>query len=91
MILDAGIGLNNGYPYEEGRRRDVFIKDAVGNEQHGEVWPGKTAFVDFWHPNAVQYWVDMLAIFRQKLKFKGIWLDMDENSNFCNGPCETPT
>ena len=53
--------------------------------------PGRTTFVDFFHPNASQYWQDMLNTLYQKVKFSGIWLDMNEYSNFCNGPCNTPT
>lgn len=56
----------------------------------GKVWPGSTTFVDFFHPNSTQYWVDMLDRLYQKVKFSGIWLDMNELANFCDGAC-TPT
>jgi alpha-glucosidase (family GH31 glycosyl hydrolase) len=56
----------------------------------GAVWPGDTTFVDFLHPNASKYWEDMLGILYQKVQFDGVWLDMNEVSNFCNGPCTTP-
>jgi alpha-glucosidase (family GH31 glycosyl hydrolase) len=29
----------------------------------GRVRPGYVTFVDFFHPNATQYWIDMLAQF----------------------------
>lgn len=32
----------------------------------------------------------MLGILYQKIQFDGVWLDMNELSNFCNGPCEVP-
>jgi len=53
----------------------------------GKVWPGSTTFVDFFHPNATKYWVDMLDRLYQKVKFSGIWLDMNELANFCDGAC----
>ncbi len=87
-IIDAGIKVGDGIPYLEGKKRNVFIKDAVGNEFRGKVWPGITTFVDFFHPNSTQYWKDMLNILYKKVNFSGIWLDMNEYSNFCDGPCE---
>ena len=67
------------------------MKDAVGGELRGKVWPGTTTFVDFFHPNATKYWEDMLDILYKKVQFSGIWLDMNEYANFCDGPCEIPT
>lgn len=48
-------------------------------------------FVDWFHPNATNYWVRMLNNFRKSYNFSGIWLDMNEISNFCDGPCVIPT
>ena len=57
----------------------------------GKVWPGSTTFVDFFHPNATQFWVDMLGKLYEKVKFSGIWLDMNELANFCDGACHAPS
>lgn len=51
------------------------------------MWPGATAFVDFLHPSAGDYWIHMLDLLYEKVEFSGIWLDMNEFSNFCNGVC----
>ena len=65
--------------------------DASGKGPHvGKVWPGSTTFVDFFHPNASQYWQDMLDRLYQKVKFSGVWLDMNEYANFCDGACNPP-
>lgn len=32
----------------------------------------------------------MLNLLYEKIKFDGVWLDMNELSNFCNGPCKVP-
>ncbi len=48
--MDAGIKVNDGFAYNEGKRRGVFVKTAQGDEYRGIVWPGQTTFVDFLHP-----------------------------------------
>jgi alpha-glucosidase (family GH31 glycosyl hydrolase) len=88
-IIDAGIKIS-GIAYDEGIKRNVFINDAVGQPFVGNVWPGDTTFVDFFHPNATKYWGDMLNLLYEKVKFDGVWLDMNELANFCNGPCTMP-
>lgn len=76
-IVDAGIKINDGTAYVEGKKRGVFVKTAQGKEYIGKVWPGSTTFVDFFHPNATIYWTDMLNILYSKVKFSGVWLDMN--------------
>ena len=89
-IIDAGI-KTVGSAYEEGLKRGVYVMDASGKGPHvGKVWPGATTFVDFFHPNASQYWQDMLDRLYQKVKFSGVWLDMNEYANFCDGACNPP-
>jgi len=64
------------------------MKEADGKTPFiGKVWPGATGFVDFFSPNATQYWSDMLQKLYSKVKFSGIWLDMNEIANFCDGAC----
>lgn len=36
------------------------------------------------------YWENELRIFNNNLKFDGIWLDMNEISNFVNGNVPSP-
>ena len=62
-IIDAGIKISNRAPYTEGIKKDVFIKSGVfGGPLKAKVWPGKVHFVDFFHPNAIEYWSDMFDI-----------------------------
>lgn len=90
-IIDAGI-KNSGSAYEEGLKRGVYVLEANTQKPYvGKVWPGSTTFVDFFHPNATQFWVDMLARLYEKVKFSGIWLDMNELANFCDGACQPPS
>lgn len=89
-IIDAGIKAV-GASYDEGIKRNVFVKNANGSNYIGKVWPGATAFVDFFHPNASNYWSDMLNKLYSKVKFSGVWLDMNELANFCDGACNDTT
>lgn len=55
---------------------DIFI---------GKVWPNDAAFPDWSNTNTPTWWHSQLD---GSLKFvDGLWLDMNEPSNFCNGYC----
>jgi alpha-glucosidase (family GH31 glycosyl hydrolase) len=90
LIIDAGIKVG-GAAYNEGVKRDVFIKNANGSTFVGNVWPGDTSFVDFFSFNATNYWSDMFTVLYNKVKFSGVWLDMNEIANFCDGACGDTT
>lgn len=88
VITDPGIKNENGYkPYDDGVNAGVFIRDKNNNFFVGKVWPGNTVFPDFFHPAANQYWQDQIASFLQMVPVDGLWIDMNEISNFCNGEC----
>eukprot|EP00831_Metopus_contortus_P012069 TRINITY_DN1484_c0_g1_i8.p1 TRINITY_DN1484_c0_g1~~TRINITY_DN1484_c0_g1_i8.p1 ORF type:complete len:1297 (-),score=213.40 TRINITY_DN1484_c0_g1_i8:91-3807(-) len=91
-IIDAGIAQNEYYNvYTDGLERDVFIKGSqpqyTDKPLVGITWPGYSVFVDFLHPAAENYWTEWLQNFRDIVPFDGIWLDMNEPSNFCDGEC----
>lgn len=49
----------------------------------GNVWPQKhVAFPNFVDTKTRQWWIDELVRFHKVLKFDGIWIDMNEPSNF---------
>lgn len=50
----------------------------------GQVWPGPTYFPDFINPRAQSYWTTQLKEFHNQVAVDGIWIDMNEISNFCN-------
>lgn len=51
------------------------------------MWPNDAAFPDFLDPVAIKWWQDNLDSMHKLLAFDGLWLDMNEFSNFCNGVC----
>ncbi|XP_015672926.1 lysosomal alpha-glucosidase [Protobothrops mucrosquamatus] len=92
MIVDPGISSSSppgSYrPYDEGLKRGVFIVNATGQLLIGRVWPGPTAFPDFTNPETHQWWHDMVKDFHDKVPFDGMWIDMNEPSNFVDGSLE---
>mmetsp|Transcript_28241 Transcript_28241/g.42746 ORF Transcript_28241/g.42746 Transcript_28241/m.42746 type:complete len:472 (-) Transcript_28241:1226-2641(-) len=87
-ILDAGIAIskNTGYDaYQDGLDRDAYIKDSNGDRVEGKVWPGDATFPDFNSDDGKTFWLNNLNMFYDKVKFDGLWMDMNEASNFVNG------
>ncbi|XP_032097324.1 lysosomal alpha-glucosidase isoform X1 [Sapajus apella] len=89
MLVDPAISSSgpagNYRPYDEGLRRGVFITNGTGQPLIGKVWPGSTAFPDFTNPEALAWWEDMVVEFHDQVPFDGMWIDMNEPSNFIRG------
>ncbi|XP_071510130.1 lysosomal alpha-glucosidase-like isoform X1 [Diadema antillarum] len=72
-------------PYDTGITDNVFIKTEDGKVFIGQVWPGDTAFPDWFHPNTSSWWETLAQKFHDTVDFDGMWLDMNEPSNFIDG------
>ncbi|XP_059472228.1 maltase-glucoamylase-like [Neocloeon triangulifer] len=84
-IIDPAIpGNRAGYDtYERGLRADAYITTAEGNILFGNVWPPEpVAFPDFFRTGTLNWWIDEITRFYQVLRFDGLWIDMNEPSNF---------
>lgn len=91
MIVDPGIKVEQGYQaYEELLNKKLYILNSTGTPLIGKVWPGFTLFPDFTNPGTTDYWISQLATFHSKIPFDGIWIDMNEVANFCDGDCPGP-
>ena len=54
----------------------------------GDVWPGNATFVNFLpETGGDKFWRNNVKKFHSLVPFSGLWLDMNEASNFCNGEC----
>ncbi|XP_046862383.1 lysosomal alpha-glucosidase-like [Xenia sp. Carnegie-2017] len=87
-ITDPGIPNSdpNYAPYVDGLKIGAFVLKPDKDEPLvGKVWPGNTVFPDFFNPDTIGYWQDQLQKFHRKVSFDGLWIDMNEPSNFVDG------
>ncbi|KAJ7943172.1 Alpha-xylosidase [Quillaja saponaria] len=90
VLIDPGISVNSSYGvYQRGLTSDVFIK-YEGEPFLAQVWPGAVYFPDFLNPKTVSWWGDEIRRFHELLPVDGLWIDMNEASNFCSGKCSIP-
>ena len=79
--------------YNNGLDEDIFLKTSNGGVFKGRVWPGVTAFPDWFHENTQDYWNNEFTTFFNAdtgVDIDALWIDMNEPSNFCDFPCDNP-
>ncbi|KAF8496801.1 alpha-glucosidase [Russula emetica] len=78
-------GQRYGYEtYDRGTELDVWVKTPNGSASLGVVWPGVTAFPDWFHPNISEYWTGEFQRFYNPetgFDIDGVWIDMNEPSS----------
>lgn len=90
-IVDAGIKIDPTDPtFKKGTDLGIWIKNEKGGDLVGNVWPGNVHFPDFLNNKTSDWWVENLSEFQKLVEFNGIWIDMNEASNFCDGECGVP-
>ncbi|KFR15019.1 Maltase-glucoamylase, intestinal [Opisthocomus hoazin] len=92
IILDPAISTQNladGSPYGSyvrGQDKKVWVNESDGvTALIGEVWPGETVFPDFTSTECTSWWVEECKLFYDVVPYDGIWIDMNEISNFIPG------
>eukprot|EP01022_Parablepharisma_sp_SALTPOND_P008024 TRINITY_DN135087_c3_g1_i1.p1 TRINITY_DN135087_c3_g1~~TRINITY_DN135087_c3_g1_i1.p1 ORF type:complete len:1866 (+),score=156.31 TRINITY_DN135087_c3_g1_i1:1756-7353(+) len=88
-LIDPALAIDSQYEaYREGLERNAFIMSSFTKEPLvGISWPGYSVYIDFVQPGAIGFWEDCLQKFKSVVDFDGLWLDMNEPSNFCDGEC----
>jgi alpha-glucosidase len=83
-IVDPGIKVDPAYDiYADGLAQGAFVSRA-GAPYVGQVWPGDASFPDFTAP-AVRAWWQTLVARDLGQGVDGLWIDMNEPSNFVMG------
>ncbi len=78
IMCDPGIKVEDGYEaYEDGVRKNVFLKYPDGENYSGQVWPGWCHFPDFTKPETREWWAEKFNDY-VALGVEGFWNDMNE-------------
>ncbi|OLY80206.1 Alpha-glucosidase [Smittium mucronatum] len=88
MMVNPAIQRNSSYgPYTRGLEQNTFVKNLDGSTYIGEVWPGYTAYPDWFAANTTSWWHSEFQRFYNDIPLDGVWVDMNEASSFCIGSC----
>ncbi len=93
MMVDPAVAYQNYSAFDNGAQQGVFLKSADGSIYQGVVWPGVTAFPDWFNPATQAYWNSEFDTFfgaTSGVDIDALWIDMNEASNFCTYPCSDP-
>ncbi len=78
IMCDPGIKVESGYDaYDDGVKKDVFLKYPDGEYYQGQVWPGWCHFPDFTNPVTREWWASKFKDYVD-LGIDGFWNDMNE-------------
>jgi alpha-glucosidase len=83
VMIDPGIKVDNDYPiYQQGLKNDYFCKRPDGELMIAPVWPPKTVFPDYTHPEVRDWWAELHEDLISNKGVSGIWNDMNEPAVF---------
>jgi len=84
VMCDPGIKVEEGYSaYDDGVKKDVFIKYPDNTNYMGQVWPGWCHFPDFTKPETRQWWARQFQDYVD-IGVEGFWNDMNEIASWGN-------
>lgn len=94
VIVDPHVKRVDSYPvYKEAKERGVLVKSRPGTDEYeGWCWSGSSAWIDFFNPNAWEWWKSLFKTteradggwsWRQSTEAVHIWNDMNEVCGCC--------
>jgi alpha-glucosidase len=84
IMCDPGIKVEPGYEaYDDGVKKNIFLKYPDGQNYQGQVWPGWCHFPDFTNPLAREWWASKFQDY-VNLGIDGFWNDMNEIATWGN-------
>lgn len=93
VMVDPAVAYQDYGAFNRGKDADIFLKIGNGSIYKGVVWPGVTAFPDWFDEQTQEYWNKEFAAFfdaETGIDIDALWIDMNEPSNFCEWPCDNP-
>ncbi|KAI9877292.1 MAG: hypothetical protein M1830_004303, partial [Pleopsidium flavum] len=93
VMVDPAVAYQNYDAFNKGADAGIFMKTSNGSIYKGVVWPGVTAFPDWFNQNTQAYWngeFDTFFSATNGVDIDALWIDMNEASNFCTWPCNDP-
>eukprot|EP00826_Nyctotherus_ovalis_P021370 TRINITY_DN1688_c0_g1_i6.p1 TRINITY_DN1688_c0_g1~~TRINITY_DN1688_c0_g1_i6.p1 ORF type:complete len:893 (+),score=129.11 TRINITY_DN1688_c0_g1_i6:234-2912(+) len=89
-IVNQGLLYDMDDPYyRKGEEMNAFVRSAYTKKTLlGRTWPGHAAFLAWMNPNASTIWHMELENLYSQVKYDGIWIDMNEASEFCHSECK---
>ncbi|RAH86113.1 alpha/beta-glucosidase agdC [Aspergillus japonicus CBS 114.51] len=93
VMVDPAVSVSNNSAYTTGLSEGVFLHHQNGSLYEGAVWPGVTVYPDWFNPDTQDFWNAQFAEFfnaTSGVDIDGLWIDMNEASNFCPYPCADP-
>ncbi|KAF7592271.1 hypothetical protein BBP40_000402 [Aspergillus hancockii] len=90
VMVDPAVSVSDNVGYNRGLEKGIFLQTQNGSLYKGAVWPGATAYPDWFHPDIQEYWNTEFGEFFDAdtgVDIDGLWIDMNEAANFCPYPC----
>jgi alpha-glucosidase len=81
MMVDPPMSINDTSLYETEKEKDIFMKWDNGSDFVATMWSGASSYVDFFSPNALDFWSGQIGSFfndESGVGVDGMWIDMNE-------------
>lgn len=93
VMVDPAVAYQNYSAFNNGADQGIFLRFTNGSIYKGVVWPGVTAFPDWFNPDTQAYWNGEFDTFFNAdtgVDIDALWIDMNEPANSCIYPCSDP-